>query len=160
MPTAATTEGMRIRKVPRIHTVPTTEEPVELCFEYVGPSKARPAVARLPISSLTPSKNHDFGTEVEEEPSGLESTRLTLTLATPFFVIPISSAACFDRSRPRPWTPGPPRSLIRTFTERPVVGLVTITEEPIGKVREAAVKASGSYGSPLAVRCPAYAPPW
>src|ERR1700722_7702676 len=111
--------------------------------------------------------DHDFGAE-DEPPAELgeplfaefESTRLTLTRATPFFVIPISSAACFDRSRPRPWTPGPPRSLIRTFTERPVAGLVTITDEPIGKVREAAVKASGSYGSPLAGRCPAYAPPW
>jgi len=158
MLTAATTVGIRIRKVPRIHTVPPTEARAALCFEV--PLKAQPALARLPIASLTPWKNHDFGIEVEDEPSGFESTRLTLTRATPFFVIPISSAACFERSRPRPWTPGPPRSLIRTFTERPVVGLVTITEEPIGKVREAAVKASGSYGSPLAVRCPAYAPPW
>jgi hypothetical protein len=35
-----------------------------------------------------------------------------------------------------------------------------MTEEPIGKVREAAVKASGSYGSPLALRRPAYSFPW
>jgi hypothetical protein len=158
MLTAAMTADIRIRKVMRIHTVPTIEAPVGLCFEV--PSKAQPALARLLISSLTPSRNHDFGIEVEDEPSGFESTRFTLTRATPFFVIPISSAARFERSRPRPRTPGPPRSLIRTFTERPVAGLVTITEEPIGKVREAAVKASGSYGSPLAVRRPAYAAPW
>ena len=34
MLTAATTVGIRIRKVPRIHTVLTTEAPVESCFEY------------------------------------------------------------------------------------------------------------------------------
>jgi hypothetical protein len=40
---------------------------------------------------------------------------------------------------------------MRTFTERPVAGLVTMTVEPIGKLREAAVRALGLYGSPLAV---------
>ena len=112
-------------------------------------------------------KSHNFGAEVEDEPIGeledsllsnFESTRFTPTRAIPFLVIPISSAARLDRSRPRPRSPG--RSLMRTFTERPVAGLVTITEEPIGKVRDAAVKAFGSYGSPLAVRCPAYSSPW
>jgi hypothetical protein len=106
---------------------------------------------------------------IEDEPSGelgdslfagFESTRLTLTLATPFFVIPISSAARFDRSRPRPRTPGPPRSVDTHFHRRLVPRMVSLTEEPIGKVREAAVKASGSYGSPLAVRRPAYSFPW
>ena len=74
--------------------------------------------------------------------SGFASTRFILSRVTPLFVMPISSAACWDRSRLRPRTCGP-RSLIRTFTERPVAGLVTITEEPIGRVRDAAVNSSG-----------------
>ena len=119
---------------------------------------------RADVRFLSPP-SHNFGAEVQDEPSALEdslvsdfeSTRFTSTRATPFLVIPISCAARLDRSRPRPRPPG--RSLIRTFTERPVAGLVTITEEPIGKLRDAAVKASGSYGSPLAVRCPAYSSP-
>jgi hypothetical protein len=61
------------------------------------------------VSPALPGINHDSGVE-NELPAELgdsllaefESTRLTLTRATPFFVIPISSAARFDRSRPRP----------------------------------------------------------
>jgi hypothetical protein len=46
MLTAATTVGIRIRKVPRIHTVPTTEAPVGLCFEYC-PNCRSPSVICL-----------------------------------------------------------------------------------------------------------------
>jgi hypothetical protein len=35
------------------------------------------------------------------------------------------------------------RTLMRTFTERPVSGLVTLTVEPIGKLRDAAVRSLG-----------------
>ena len=51
---------------------------------------------------------------------------LTLSRATPFSVIPSSSAARLERSRLRPRTCGP-RSLIRTFTDLPFAGLVTNT---------------------------------
>lgn len=105
------------------------------------------------------SRDYDFGGALETDTSAgsaSESTRLTLTLATPCCVIPIFSAARYERSRLRPRTLGA-RSLIRTFTERPVEGLVTMTVEPIGKVLDAAVNALGSYSSPLAVRRPTYA---
>src|ERR1700722_9574703 len=73
--------------------------------------------------------------------------------------MPSSSAARLDRSKLRPRTCGP-RSLIRTVTDFPVLGLVTITLDPIGKVLEAAVISSGSNTSPLAVRRPAISSPW
>src|SRR5271157_4849785 len=44
-----------------------------------------------------------------------------------------------------------PRSLIRTTTERSVLRSVTLTQEPRGSVRCAAVNWYMSYGSPLAV---------
>jgi len=47
-----------------------------------------------------------------------------------------------------------PRSLIRTFTDLPFSGFVTLTTEPIGSVLEAAVSALGLYTSPLVVFCP------
>src|SRR5258708_11868971 len=90
---------------------------------------------------------HDYGIKVDADSvagfgdsfrAGSGVTRLTFTRATPFLVIPISSAARLERSRVRPRTYGP-RSLIRTVTDFPVVGLVTSTLEPSGKVLEAAV---------------------
>jgi hypothetical protein len=45
--------------------------------------------------------------------------------------------------------------LMRTFTERPVSGLVITAVEPIGKLVDAAVRALGLYASPLAVARPA-----
>ena len=87
------------------------------------------------------------------------ATRLTLTRAIPLSVMPSCSAALLERSRLRPRMCGP-RSLIRTVTDLPVVGLVTCTFEPIGNVLDAAVRSSGSYGSPLAVGRPAVASPW
>src|ERR1700722_11071331 len=110
----------------------------------------------------------DYGVEAEAESevdfvdscfAGLESMRLTLSRATPFSVIPSSSAERVERSRLRPRTCGP-RSLIRTFTDLPFAGLVTNTVEPIGKILDAAVNSSGSYGSPLAVGRPAACSPW
>src|SRR5271167_2499325 len=44
-----------------------------------------------------------------------------------------------------------PRSLMRTITERSFFRSVTLTQEPSGKVRCAAVNWYMSYGSPLAV---------
>lgn len=88
-----------------------------------------------------------------------ELTGVSLTRVTPFSVMPIFFAALLERSRLRPLTKGP-RSLMRTFTDCPFCGLVTFTVDPIGKVREAAVKSFGLYGSPLAVVCPAVSLPW
>lgn len=93
----------------------------------------------------------EFGVESEDESSeelrdskvsGLESAGLTFTRATPLSVKPIFSAARFDRSRLPPPTYGP-RSSLRTFAEGPVTGLVRTTKEPIGSVRDAAVKSFG-----------------
>src|SRR5579871_958650 len=44
-----------------------------------------------------------------------------------------------------------PRSLMRTTTFRLFLRSVTLTQEPIGRLRWAAVKSNMSYGSPLAV---------
>jgi hypothetical protein len=60
------------------------------------------------------------------------------TKETPSCIIPSFCAAIRERSRPRPRTYGP-RSLMRTFTERPFLGFVTFTTEPSGRVFEAAV---------------------
>ena len=65
--------------------------------------------------------------------------QITLRVAVPCSIIPIAAAAPRERSRLRPGTKGP-RSLIRTTTERPVVGLVTCRSVPKGRVRLAAVK--------------------
>jgi hypothetical protein len=66
----------------------------------------------------------------------------------------ISSAARSERSRLRPRTYGP-RSFIRTLIERPLFTFVTLTVEPRGRVRDAAVKFFGSKLSPLLVQLPA-----
>lgn len=117
---------------------------------------------------LIPMARSDYGVEADAESNpdfgdsffaGLESIRLTLSRATPLSVIPSSSAARLERSRLRPRTCGP-RSLMRTFTDLPFAGLVTNTVEPIGKILDAAVNSSGSYGSPLAVGRPAACAPW
>src|SRR6185437_10469135 len=53
-----------------------------------------------------------------------------------------------------------PRSLMRTFTDLPFSGFVTLTTEPIGRFLEAAVKALGLKGSPLVVFWPASPGPY
>jgi hypothetical protein len=54
------------------------------------------------------------------------------------FVIPIAQAAPTAKSRVTPRVNGP-RSLIRTLTELPFSAFVTVTTEPKGNVRWAAV---------------------
>ena len=68
--------------------------------------------------------------------------------------MPIRSAARRERSRLRPATNGR-RSLTLTFTDFPFRGLVTLTTEPSGNVREAAVSSLGLNLSPLVVLRPA-----
>src|SRR5687768_16091132 len=70
--------------------------------------------------------------------------------ATPASTIPNWRAAFFDTSIMRPGANGP-RSLMVTFTERPLARLVTFTCVPNGNVRCAAVSFSCLNGSPLAV---------
>ena len=70
------------------------------------------------------------------------------------WMIPSFSAARRDRSRLRPGTKGP-RSLIRTLTDFPFCGFVTLTTEPIGNALDAAVRALGLNISPLVVLRPA-----
>jgi hypothetical protein len=50
--------------------------------------------------------------------------------------------------------------LIRTTTERPLETLVTLTREPIGSEREAAVSSLGLKTSPLLVRRPLNSTPY
>ncbi len=83
----------------------------------------------------------------------MSSARAISTRATPLWSRPICCAACCERSMPRPRTYGP-RSLIRTTTERPLLKLVTRTCEPIGRVRDAAVRLLRLKISPLEVRRP------
>ena len=73
------------------------------------------------------------------------------TLAWPDEMKPSCCAAPRDRSRKRPFTNGP-RSLMRTTTARPFLGLVTRTLVPNGRLRCAAVSADGFMRSPDAVR--------
>jgi hypothetical protein len=73
------------------------------------------------------------------------------TIAVP--PMPSTRAAPVDRSMHRPFTNGP-RSFIRTVTLRPVKCEVTVTCEPNGLARCAAVIAFGSMRSPDAVRPP------
>src|ERR1700730_6850352 len=143
-------------------------------LRHTRPSARRYGVAfntgadkcKSPPATRIAAHRGEFGVDEDESAEGagdllvsaVESARLTFTCATPFLAIPIFSAARLDRSRLRPRTYGP-RSLIRTFTELPVTGLVTTTEEPIGKVRDAAVKSLGWWGAPLAVASPACAVP-
>jgi hypothetical protein len=72
----------------------------------------------------------------------LVAVGVTSTLPTPFPVSPICLAAPCDKSSDRPLTKGP-RSLIRTTTDLPVSGFVTLTCEPSGSVFDAAVSPSG-----------------
>jgi hypothetical protein len=76
-----------------------------------------------------------------------------LTSATPSRVVPSLFAAPCDRSMSRPSTYGP-RSLTSTSTCLPVEGSVTVTSAPSGSSGWAAVIASWSNGSPLAVGRP------
>jgi hypothetical protein len=69
-------------------------------------------------------------------------TVLKRTLATPG--MPMLEAAAFDRSMILPFTNGP-RSLIVTFTERPLLKFSTRTLVPNGNERCAAVKSSDSF---------------
>ena len=81
--------------------------------------------------------------DVSELKAGvLVAVGVTRTLPMPLPVSPICCAAPCDRSSERPRTKGP-RSLIRTTTDLPVSGLVTLTCEPSGRVLEAAVRPSG-----------------
>src|SRR5579862_3539863 len=63
----------------------------------------------------------------------LVAVGVTCTLPTPLAVSPICLAAPCDRSSDRPWTNGP-RSLIRTTTDLPVSGFITLTCDPSGSV--------------------------
>ncbi len=74
------------------------------------------------------------------------------TIAVPS--MPSTRAAPVDRSMHRPFTNGP-RSFIRTVTLRPFECEVTVTREPNGLERCAAVIALWSIRSPDAVRPPA-----
>jgi hypothetical protein len=76
---------------------------------------------------------------------------LSETVSVP--AIPSARAAPVDKSMQRPFTNGP-RSLIRTVTLRPLECEVTVTREPNGLVRCAAVIAFKSIRSPDAVRPP------
>src|SRR4029079_12854295 len=67
--------------------------------------------------------------------------------------MPIARAAPRDRSSVTPRVNGP-RSLITTVTEFPFCGLLTVTRDPKGSVRCAAVYPLGWKGWPLAVRRP------
>ncbi len=49
---------------------------------------------------------------------------------------------------------------MRTFTDLPFCGFVTLTTAPIGKVFDAAVSAPGLKTSPLVVLCPARPGPY
>jgi len=89
----------------------------------------------------------------------LVAVGVTCTLPTPFPVSPICSAAPCDRSSERPRTNGP-RSLIRTTTDLPVSGFLTLTCEPSGSILDAAVIPSGLKLSPLLVRRPAKPGPY
>ena len=83
--------------------------------------------------------------------SGPYQVRSMQTLAWPEEMKPSCCAAPRDRSRKRPRTNGP-RSLMRTTTARPFLGLVTRTLVPNGRLRCAAVSADGFIRSPDAVR--------
>ena len=85
------------------------------------------------------------------EPHGSQSQRRE-TIAVPSK--PSTRAAPLDRSMHRPLTNGP-RSFIRTVTLRPVEWDVTVTRDPNGLDRWAAVSAPGFIRSPDAVRPPA-----
>src|SRR5690349_10326148 len=74
----------------------------------------------------------------------------TRTLAVPGPTTPRSWALRRERSMMRSLTKGP-RSLMRTWICRPLSRLVTRTRVGIGRVLWAAVMASWSYSSPLAV---------
>src|SRR6266478_5511307 len=67
--------------------------------------------------------------------------------------IPMAWAAPRLRSRATPDTNGP-RSLMTTVTDLPVLGFVTVSRVPNGRVRWAAVIPWGSNRCPLAVRWP------
>lgn len=67
--------------------------------------------------------------------------------------MPIARAAPLDRSSVIPRVNGP-RSLMVTVTDAPFCGFVTVTCEPNGKVRCAAVIPPGAKVFPLAVRLP------
>ena len=84
----------------------------------------------------------EYVDETEVSAGVLLAVGVTCTLPTPLLVSPICRAAPCDRSSERPRTNGP-RSLIRTTTDLPVSGLVTLTCEPNGKVLDAAVSPSG-----------------
>jgi hypothetical protein len=73
--------------------------------------------------------------------------------------IPIARAAPYERSSDTPFVNGP-RSLTRTDTLRPVLGLRTRRQVPKGKVRWAAVRPFGLKTSPDAVRLPASSWPY
>src|SRR5262245_43302696 len=75
---------------------------------------------------------------------------LRRTSATPSAIISSALAAAFDRSMMRPATNGP-RSLIRTTTERPLAVFSMRTLVPNGRELCAAVSATSSIFSPLAV---------
>src|SRR5580700_3421765 len=91
--------------------------------------------------------------------AALPSARAICTRPTPLRVRPMCCAAACDRSMLRPLTKGP-RSLIRTTTARPLETLVTLTREPIGSEREAAVSSLGLNTSPLLVRRPLSSAPY
>ena len=64
--------------------------------------------------------------------------------------MPMRWAAAFERSITRPFMNGP-RSLMRTTTDLPFFGLVTLSLVPNGRVLCAAVKLAGFMRSPFAV---------
>ena len=106
--------------------------------------------AKLPPATRIFAHRGEFGVGEDESAEGpgdslvsaVESARLTFTCATPFLGHTDLFCRAFGQIQ-IPSTNIGPRSLIRTFTELPVTGLVTTTEEPIGKVRDAAVKSLG-----------------
>src|SRR5262245_21032613 len=89
-------------------------------------------------------------------PHGVASHLYLSTSARETFAVPAkpsTRAAPVDSSMHRPFTNGP-RSLIRTVTLRPLECEVTVTCEPNGLARCAAVIAFGFIRSPDAVRPP------